>query len=102
MPRAVAGGGDLLALCANLQGLMRLVARAWELREAVRATLAPSDEPAMAVALAGEACRLHDTPRGQELLALALLASGRGAEAAELIGRMLSDFGTRKIASLED
>jgi hypothetical protein len=73
----------------DLGGLMRLAARAWELREAARAALCAGDRPADALALAREACRLHETPRGQHLLALALLANGQRVEAARYAGRIV-------------
>ena len=73
---------------ADLGGVMRLAARAWELREAARAALCAGDRPAEALWLALEARRLHDTPRGRRLLALALLTSGRRAEATWWVGRI--------------
>lgn len=68
----------------DLGTLMRVVVRAWELREAARTALCAGDRAAEAVALARAACRLHTTPQGQRLLALALLANGRVAEASEV------------------
>ncbi len=75
----------------DLTTLMRVVVRAWELREVVRAMLCASDRPVEALELARAACRLHTTPQGQRLLALALLANGQMAEACELIGRLLDE-----------
>jgi hypothetical protein len=44
-----------------------------------------------ALAWARAACRLHTTPQGRRLLALALLATGQRAEACELIERGLDE-----------
>lgn len=63
--------------------------RAWELREAARRALSESARAADAVALAQAACRLHLTPRGQQLLALALLAAGQTAKAYTVIEQVL-------------
>jgi predicted amidophosphoribosyltransferase len=73
-------GSDLIAI-------MRLAAKAWELREAAREALCAGEHPASALDLARAACRLHATPQGQRLLALALLAAGQMAEALEVIER---------------
>lgn len=70
---------------ADLGAVMRVAARAWQLREAARAALSAGGRPAEALALARAACRLHDTPRGRRLLGLALLADDRRTEAARLI-----------------
>lgn len=70
---------------------MRVAVRAWELREAARAALYAGDRATEALALARAACRLHTTPQGQRLLALALLAAGHLAEAHELIEWLLVD-----------
>jgi hypothetical protein len=75
----------------DLTALMRVAVRAWELREAARAALGAGDRTADALALAHAACRLHTTPQGQRLLALALLAAGQMAEAHEVIERLLPD-----------
>jgi hypothetical protein len=63
---------------------MRVAARAWQVREAARAALAAgrADE---ACVLAGDAIRLHATPRSRRLLVLALLAAGRMADAARAL-----------------
>lgn len=74
---------------SDLGDLMRLAARAWTLREAARGALCAGDSPAEALALAREACRLHETPRGQRLLALALLANDQRAEAIERVRRIV-------------
>jgi hypothetical protein len=68
---------------------MRVAVRAWELRQATRAALCAGDRTAEALALARAACQLHTTPYGQHLLALALLANGRMAEAYALIEQVL-------------
>jgi hypothetical protein len=60
---------------SDLSAIMRVAAKAWELREAVRLALCASDHPEQALALAQAACRLHATPHGQRLLALALVAA---------------------------
>ncbi len=67
---------------------MRVAARAWELRQAAR--------DALAIGRADEACahllaamRLHATPQGQRLLALALIGAGRGGEARPLVERLV-------------
>lgn len=87
-----------VAICprcgTDLGVLMRVTARAWELRNAARAALRTGDQPTEAVALAHAANRLHTTPQGQCLLALALLAAGQGAEARDLM-RDLLDLGER-------
>ena len=70
---------------------MRVAVRAWELREAARAALCAGDRVTEALALARAACRLHTTPQGRRLLALALLATGQMAEACELIERLLDE-----------
>jgi hypothetical protein len=69
----------------DLTALMRVAVRAWELRQATRAALCADDRTAEALALARAACRLHTTPYGQRLLALALLMNGQVAEAYTLI-----------------
>jgi hypothetical protein len=75
----------------DLAALMRVAVRAWELREAARAALGAGDRVTEALALARAACRLHTTPQGRRLLALALLATGQRAEACELIERVLDE-----------
>jgi hypothetical protein len=70
---------------ADLALLMRLAVKAWQLREEARTALWAGGPPAEAVALARAACQLHETERGQWLLALALLAAGRWSEAAVLL-----------------
>lgn len=72
---------------AELAPLMRLVMRAWTLREAARAALV-AGEGATALARAQAACRLERTPRALRLLALALATTGRGADARELVRRL--------------
>lgn len=68
----------------DLGPVMRVAARARELREAARAALAARrDQEACDLAIA--AVRLHATPRGRRLLILALLAAGRTAEAARAL-----------------
>jgi hypothetical protein len=64
---------------------MRVAVRAWELRQAAHAALCAGDRTAEALTLARAACRLHTTPYGQRLLALALLVNGHMAEAYALI-----------------
>jgi hypothetical protein len=68
---------------------MRMAVKAWELREAARAALCAGDRPAHALDLARAACRLHTTRQGQRLLALALVAAGRMAEAHQLMEQLL-------------
>jgi hypothetical protein len=68
---------------------MRVSVKAWELREAARAALCAGDRPAHALDLARAACRLHTTRQGQRLLALALVAAGRMAEAHQLMEQLL-------------
>jgi hypothetical protein len=74
---------------SDVAALMRVAAKAWELREAARAALCAGDRPGDALALARAACRLHPTPQGQHLLALALVAAGRMAEAHQLMEQLL-------------
>ena len=64
LPGAVARRDELPALCAG-------------------------DRPAHALDLARAACRLHTTRQGQRLLALALVAAGRMAEAHQLMEQLL-------------
>jgi hypothetical protein len=84
-----------VALCArcgtDLTALMRVAVRAWEFREAARTALGDEDRAAEAVAWAQAACRLHPTPRGQRLWALALWRAGHQAEAYRLIETLLND-----------
>jgi len=90
--RAPWRGVTICARCGtDLTVLMCVAARAWELREAARALLDEDNRAAEAVALARAACRLHTTPRGQHLLALALCQAGHLAEAHELIETFLDD-----------
>ena len=70
---------------SDLTAIMRVAAKAWELREAVRAALCAGDRPAEALGLARAACRLHTTRQGQRLLALALVAAGHMAEGSKLM-----------------
>ena len=63
---------------------MGVATRAWQLREAARQALEAGRGPD-ASALASAALRLHATPRGRRLLALALLAAGRMADAARAL-----------------
>ena len=74
---------------SDLAALMRMAVEAWELREAARAALCAGDRPAHALDLARAACRLHTTRQGQRLLALALVAAGRMAEAHQLMEQLL-------------
>ena len=74
---------------SDLAALMRMAVKAWELREAARAALCAGDRPAHALDLARAACRLHTTRQGQCLLALALMAAGRMAEAHQLMEQLL-------------
>jgi predicted amidophosphoribosyltransferase len=74
---------------SDLAALMRVVVKAWELREAARAALCAGDRPAHALDLARAACRLHTTRQGQRLLALALVAAGQMAEMYEFIEPLL-------------
>jgi predicted amidophosphoribosyltransferase len=69
---------------SDLAALMRVAAKAWELREAARAALCAGDRPAYTLDLARAACRLHATPQSQRLLALALVAAGQMAEALDV------------------
>ena len=88
--RALWRGVTICARCGtDLAALMRVAVRAWELREAARTTLCAGDRAAEALTLARAACRLHTTPHGQRLLALGLLATGRMAEACDLIEQLL-------------
>lgn len=73
----------------DLAPLMRVVIKAWELREAARAMLCAGDPPAQVLDLVRAACQLHSTPHGQRLLLLALLAAGQMAEAGEFMQRLL-------------
>jgi predicted amidophosphoribosyltransferase len=70
---------------SDLTAIMRVAAKAWELREAARAALCAGDRPAHALDLARAAWRLHATRQGQRLLALALVAAGQMAEGLELM-----------------
>jgi predicted amidophosphoribosyltransferase len=74
---------------SDLAALMRVAAKAWELREAARAALCAGDRPAHALDLARAACRLHTTRQGRRLLALALAGAGEMAEAYELMEHLL-------------
>ena len=74
---------------SELAALMHVAVKAWELREATRAALCAGDPPAYALDLARAACRLHTTPQGQHLLALALVAAGQMTEAYALMERLL-------------
>jgi len=64
---------------------MRVALRAWELRQAAHAALCAGNRTAEALALARDSCRLHTTPYGQRLLALALLMNGQMTEAYVLV-----------------
>jgi predicted amidophosphoribosyltransferase len=70
---------------SDLTAVMRVAAKAWQLREAARAALRAGDRPAQALDLARAAYRLHATCRGQRLLALALAAAGQMTEGHELV-----------------
>ena len=67
---------------------MQVAAKAWQLREQARQALDAGDQTAEALALAQASCQLHATPRGQHLLALALLENGAVAEAVALIEQL--------------
>jgi hypothetical protein len=60
---------------------MTVAQRAWQLREAARTALVEGRAPD-AAELASAAMRMHATPRGRQLHILALVAAGRGREAA--------------------
>ncbi|MGE3540511.1 MAG: hypothetical protein AB7N91_24105 [Candidatus Tectimicrobiota bacterium] len=81
------------ALCprcgTELTALMQVAVQAWSLRQAARAALCEGNRPAEALALAQAACRLQNTPCGQRLLALALLALGESAAASALLATLL-------------
>lgn len=85
---------------SDLSPVMRVAHRAWELREAARRALAAGDRAADALALARVAHRLHATPRAERLLALALLATGRRAEARALLLAITPDRDLRE--SMDD
>jgi predicted amidophosphoribosyltransferase len=74
----------------DLTTLMCVETRAWELREAARQALTAGGRAAEAVALAQAACRLHATPQGLRLLALALIVAGQGVEAQTVVAQALS------------
>ena len=67
---------------------MHIAAKAWELREQARKALCAGDQAAQALVLVQASCQLHATPRGQRLLALALLENGYTAEAYTLIEQL--------------
>ena len=71
---------------SDLAAVMRVAHRAWELREAARRALGAAE----ALGLAQAACQLHATARGERLLALALLATGRTAPARALVERAIA------------
>jgi len=90
--RAPWRGVTMCARCgSDLTAPMGVAVRAWELREAARTILCAGGPVAEALALARAAGQLHATPRGQHLLALALLAAGQTPEACVLIERLLAD-----------
>ena len=64
---------------------MQVAAKAWQLREQARQALCAGNQAAQALALAQASCQLHATPRGQRLLAVALLENGYTAQAYRLI-----------------
>lgn len=78
-----------VALCGrcgtDLTTVMRIVRKAWEIRETVRELLWAGDRSAEAVRLARTACHLHATPQAHKLLALALLANHQVAEARAIL-----------------
>src|SRR5262245_7735201 len=77
-------GATICPRCgSDLSTIMRVAAKAWELREAARAALRAGDCPTQALALARAACRLHATRQGQRLLALALVAAGQISDGYE-------------------
>ena len=65
---------------SDLMAIMRVAAKAWDLREAALVALCAGDRPTQALDLARAACRLHATRHGQRLLALALVATGQMAD----------------------
>jgi predicted amidophosphoribosyltransferase len=69
---------------ADLGPLMRLVCRAWALRESARTALLAGDAAA-ALGPARAAYDLERTPRAHHLLALALIATGDAAAALALL-----------------
>jgi len=77
----------------DLAPLMRITARAWQLREAARAAL-DAGRVADACALAGAAFRLHATPRGWRMLIVSLLAAGRTRDAARALAVTRSEPGS--------
>lgn len=81
-----------VAICprcgTDLTSLMRVAVRAWQLREVARRALLERKEAGAALAAARSAVRLHDTDSGRRLLVLALLSSGRGADALALARAM--------------
>jgi hypothetical protein len=70
---------------------MRVAHQAWQYREAARLALCAGNRSAEALALARAACRLHATPPGKRLLALALLADRHFAEASEVMEELLAE-----------
>ena len=69
---------------SDLSAIMRVAAKAWELREAARAALCAGDRPAQALDMAVRRAGCSD-PTGQRLLALALVAAGQMADGHELM-----------------
>lgn len=76
---------------SDLTAVMQVARRAWELREEARHALLGGDRAADAVGAAQTAQRLHGTPRGERLLALALIAAGRADAASALIERAVAN-----------
>lgn len=73
----------------DLAPLMRLAVKAWKLREEARLSLCAGDRATDALSLTRAAYRLHATPRGKQLLVLALLATGQMPEALALLERTI-------------
>ena len=71
----------------DLSALMQVAMQAWSLRQAAQTALCEGNRPAEALALAQEACRLHRTPHGQRLMALALLLRGEPAAVTALLSQ---------------
>lgn len=90
--RAAWCGAAICARCGtDLDPLMRLATKAWQLREQARQALCRGDRTAEALAWAQAACQLQATARGLRLLALALIANGAVAEAVAVIEQMPND-----------
>lgn len=75
----------------ELTSLMQAAVHAWTLRQAARAALCERHCPAEALALARASCRFHNTPQGQRLVALALLAHDKGSRASTALAQLLAE-----------